>query len=161
MQQRRARSGTRVPQGRRAGSGRSYRANLSLDRQSRSSIRALRRYRTRCAERSRVRRGRRNLVHGYWGKSGLFYCQPDGSSINVGFSAAVNGRGFGAISYNGVGLSPDGKAVYVADTRSTRVIGFTLADHGKLAPGTGVRGAPDKTLATVPGDLGLDSLAVP
>jgi gluconolactonase len=96
----------------------------------------------------------------YWGKSALFYCRPDGSSINVGFSAAVNGRGFGAISYNGVGLSPDGKTVYVADTRSTRVIGFTLAEHGRLAPGAGIRGAPDRTLATVPGDLGLDSLAV-
>jgi gluconolactonase len=95
-----------------------------------------------------------------WGKSGLFYCLPDGSAIHVGFSAAVNNRGFGAISYNGVGLSPDGKTVYVADTRSTRVIGFTLAGPGKLAPGTGVRGAPDRTLATVCGDVGLDSLAV-
>jgi gluconolactonase len=72
----------------------------------------------------------------------------------------VNGRGFGAVSYNGVGLSPDGGTVYVADTRTTRVIGFALAGPGKLAPGTGVRGAPDKVVATVPGDLGLDSLAV-
>jgi gluconolactonase len=95
-----------------------------------------------------------------WGKSGLFYCQPDGSSIHVGFSAAVNGRGFGAVSYNGVGLSPDGRTVYVADTRTTRVIGFALAGPGELAPGAGVRGAPDRVLATVPGDLGLDSLAV-
>ena len=45
----------------------------------------------------------------YWGKSALYYCQPDGSSINVAFSAAVNGRGFGAISYNGVGLVPGWK----------------------------------------------------
>jgi gluconolactonase len=95
-----------------------------------------------------------------WGKSGLFYCQPDGSSIHVGFSRAVNGRGFGAVSYNGVGLSPDGSTVYVADTRTTRVIAFALAEPGKLAPGTGVRGAPDRVLATVPGELGLDSLAV-
>ena len=96
----------------------------------------------------------------HWGKSGLFYCRPDGSSISLAFSAAVNGRGFGAISYNGVGLSPDGSTVYVADTRSTRVIGFALIAPGELAPGKGLRGAPDRTLATVTGDVGLDSLAV-
>lgn len=96
----------------------------------------------------------------YWGKSALYYCQPDGSSISVAFSAAVNGRGFGATSYNGVGLSPDGNTVYVADTRCTRVIGFDLSGYGRLAPGKGVRGAPDKLVATVTGDLGLDSMAV-
>jgi gluconolactonase len=96
----------------------------------------------------------------YWGRGGLYYCRPDGSTIREVFSKAVNGRGFGAVSYNGVGLSPDGKTVYVADTRATRVIGFSLADHGTLAPGSGVRGAPDRKLASIAGDLCLDSMAV-
>src|ERR1700733_5574307 len=50
----------------------------------------------------------------------------------------------------GVGLSGRGKTVCVADPRTPRVIGFALAGPGELAPGTGVRGAPDKVLATVP-----------
>jgi gluconolactonase len=40
------------------------------------------------------------------------------------------------------------------------VIGFDLAGYGRLAPGQGVRGAPDKLVATVTGDLGMDSLAM-
>jgi gluconolactonase len=95
-----------------------------------------------------------------WTRGGLYYCKPDGSSINEVFSKPVNEKGFGAVSFNGVGLSPDGTTVYASDTRSTRVIAFELAGSGKLAPGSAVRGAPDRPIATVPGDLCLDSLAV-
>jgi gluconolactonase len=95
-----------------------------------------------------------------WTQGGLYYCKADGSSIQEIFSAPVNGKGFGAISFNGVGLSPDGSTIYVSDTLSTRVIAFDLAAPGKLAPGTGLLGAPDRPIAVVPGDLYLDSLAV-
>lgn len=95
-----------------------------------------------------------------WSKSGLFYCSPDGSSIREVFAKAVSDRGFGAVSYNGIGLSPDGNTVYVADVRTARVMGFSLAGYGTLAPGTGVRGAPDRVLASIPGEIGLDSMAL-
>jgi gluconolactonase len=95
-----------------------------------------------------------------WTQSGLFYCTPDGSSIRKIFAKPVNGWGFGANSYNGVGLSPDQQTIYVADMRVARVIAFALQAPGQLAPGAGPQGAPDTLIATIPGNIGLDSLAI-
>jgi gluconolactonase len=95
-----------------------------------------------------------------WGRSRLYYCKPDGSSIRKIFSKPVGGWGFGAVSYNGVGLSPDQNTVYVADMRIARVIAFALQDHGVLAQGSGPHGAPDRVVASIPGEVALDSLAV-
>jgi gluconolactonase len=50
----------------------------------------------------------------YYG--GLYCARPDGSAI-----ARIYGK---AISYNGVGVSPDMKTVYVADTFTARVYAF-------------------------------------
>ena len=47
---------------------------------------------------------------------GLYCARPDGSSIT-----RIYGR---AISYNGVGISPDMQSVYVADTYTARVYAF-------------------------------------
>ena len=110
----------------------------------------------------------RDVVHGFWknpaailGKERpLSTVDRTAPPSDVGFSAAVNGRGFGAVSYNGVGLSPDGRTVYVADTRTTRVIGFDLAGPGRARARDGSARRPRPGVATVPGDLGLDSLAV-
>jgi gluconolactonase len=97
-----------------------------------------------------------------WTRSALYYCTPDGSSIRKIFSKAA-GWGFGADSYNGVGLSPDQQTVYVADMRPARIVAFALQGFGELAPGRGPNGSPDLVVANVTagtGSLALDSLAI-
>jgi gluconolactonase len=74
--------------------------------------------------------------------SGLFTCLPDGSSIT-----AIDRH---AISYNGVGLSPDGTAVYCADTHQARLY--------RYAPK--VETQRPEWVATAPGHVAFDSLAV-
>lgn len=74
--------------------------------------------------------------------SGLFSALPDGSSI-----AAINRH---ALSYNGVGLSPDGEHLYVADTHQGRL--WRYDRHVAAQRPTWV--------ATAPGPVGFDSLAV-
>ncbi len=73
---------------------------------------------------------------------GLYCCRPDGSAITRIVDAAL--------SYNGVGISPDMKTVYVSDTFQARL--YTV--DRKLAVQTAT------LLATVPGDVHLDSLAM-
>lgn len=75
--------------------------------------------------------------------SGLFHGRPDGSAITC--------IHHGAISYNGVGLSPDGRTVYVADTFQARVYAFDATVDSCQQP---------RMIATVPGQVGLDSLAI-
>jgi gluconolactonase len=74
--------------------------------------------------------------------SGLFAALPDGSSISAIDRSAV--------SYNGIGLSPDGTAVYVADTHQARLYRYAR----KVEP------QRPTWLATAPGHVGFDSLAV-
>lgn len=74
--------------------------------------------------------------------SGLFSALPEGSSI-----AAINRH---AVSYNGVGLSPDGAHVYVADTHQGRLWRYDRA----------VETQRPTWVATAPGPVGFDSLAV-
>jgi gluconolactonase len=62
------------------------------------------------------------------------------------------------ISPNGVGLSPDEKVVYVADTNLGRLWGFDVAQTGVLAPPAGF--APGRVIANLPDYQLLDSLAV-
>lgn len=80
--------------------------------------------------------------HGIRTASGLFSCLPDGTSIT-----AIDRH---PISYNGIGLSPDGATVYVADTHQARIYSY----QRKLEP------QRPTFVATVPGHVGLDSLAV-
>ncbi|TZG29414.1 SMP-30/gluconolactonase/LRE family protein [Sphingomonas montanisoli] len=75
--------------------------------------------------------------------SAVCYLRPDGTCV-----AAWRG----GISYNGIGLSPDERFVYVAETQSARLWRFAVE-----APG--VLGAPT-WVATAPGDTRFDSLAV-
>ena len=74
--------------------------------------------------------------------SGLFSALPDGSSI-----AAINRH---AMSYNGVGLSPDGAHLYVADTHQARLWRYDRR----------VEAQRPTWVATAPGPVGFDSLAV-
>ena len=74
--------------------------------------------------------------------SGLFSALSDGSEI-----AAIDRR---AVSYNGVGLSPDGSTVYVADTQQARLYRFARE----------VEEQHPTWVATAPGHVLFDSLAV-
>lgn len=59
---------------------------------------------------------------------------------------------------NGVGLSPDGKTVYVAETFTSRLWAFDLEAPGKIAPSAFP--VPGRVVANLPGIQLLDSLAV-
>ena len=82
--------------------------------------------------------------------SGLFYARPDGSHLH----RAV----YPAVSFNGVGLSPDESVVYCNDTETQKLWAFDIVEPGKLAPFSfGRRG---RVVCTLPGHQLLDSLAV-
>lgn len=80
----------------------------------------------------------------------LYYAKPDGSHI-------VRARDH-LISPNGVGLSPDEKVVYMADTHLGRLYAFDLEAPGKIGSPAGF--APGRVVCNLPGFQLLDSLAV-
>jgi gluconolactonase len=86
-------------------------------------------------------------------KSGVYYCAPDGSSITEVF--------FGSLGYNGIGLSPDDKVVYTAETLTGRLVAFDVTGPGQIARPRGGR-FPGRIVATMPGNPAeyFDSLAV-
>jgi len=77
----------------------------------------------------------------------LYYALTDGSSI-------VRWRDH-FISPNGVGLSPDEKTVYMADTTLGRLWSFDIAEPGVLHPTAGF--APGHVVCNLPGYQLLDS----
>jgi gluconolactonase len=83
-------------------------------------------------------------AHGISGKEfgGIYTCLPDGSSIT-----AIKR---GTLSYNGIGLSPDGRHVYAADTFQGRLFRYDalLEPQQPHYVGSGI------------GNVGFDSLAV-
>jgi gluconolactonase len=89
---------------------------------------------------------KRDIDHG-----GLYFAKSDGS-----FIAEI---AYPLITPNGVGLSPDGKTVYVAETLSGRMWSWQITGPGTVA--TDATGAPARTLVLgLPGMQFLDSLAV-
>jgi gluconolactonase len=76
--------------------------------------------------------------------SALYHAKADGSSIRK-----VH---WGMCGFNGVGLSPDEKTAYVAETFSARLIAVDTDPAAK--------GANPRLVGTAPGHVGLDSLAV-
>ncbi len=81
-------------------------------------------------------------------RGGLYYAQPDGSSITEPVP--------GLLGANGVGLSPDGGTVYVAESYTGRLLAWELDGPGRVAaagPGHGGR-------CVVATPAGFDSLAV-
>jgi len=80
----------------------------------------------------------------------VYYAKPDGSLITR--------QRDHIISPNGIGLSPDEKTVYVADTQLGRLWGFDVAEPGVLGPPAGF--APGRVVCNLPGYQLLDSLAV-
>ena len=82
--------------------------------------------------------------------TGIYYAKADGSSIvEVDFSAE---------SPNGIGLSPDGKKVYWAETHTGRVFQRDIVSPGVLSPT--MPGDTSAVLCGLPGLQLLDSLAV-
>ena len=84
-------------------------------------------------------------------RGGLYYALADGSRIDE----AV----YPLDSPNGVGLSPDGKRVYAAETHTGRVFYWDLEGPGVIAP-YAVSPNGGHLLAGLPGLQLLDSLAV-
>jgi gluconolactonase len=86
-------------------------------------------------------------------RTGVYYAKPDGSMIREAI--------FPIDSPNGVGLSPDEKKLYVAETWTGRLWEWDLSAPGQIAPGKELftpGGA--HLLAGVPGFQLFDSLAV-
>jgi gluconolactonase len=81
-------------------------------------------------------------------RSGLYYARADGS--------AVKEVSFGGTGYNGVGLSPDERTVYAAETFTARLIAFDLTAPGQVVKG----GRGGRLVGAAPGRAFFDSLAV-
>ncbi|WP_411288570.1 SMP-30/gluconolactonase/LRE family protein [Phenylobacterium sp.] len=80
----------------------------------------------------------------------LCYARTDGSHISR--------QRDHLISPNGVGLSPDERVVYVADTQLGRLWAFDMEAPGQLGPQPGF--APGRVICNLPGYQLLDSLAM-
>lgn len=81
----------------------------------------------------------------------LLYAKPDGSLIRRVRETMT--------SPNGVGLSPDGKTLWVAETTTSRVWGFPVIGPGEIEQPPD-RWTPGRVLGPLPGYQLLDSLAV-
>jgi gluconolactonase len=84
--------------------------------------------------------------------AGLYYAMPDGSSV-VEIAYPI-------LSANGVGLSPDERTVYVADTESARLWAFDIESPGVLRKQPFPSPHGGRFLGTAPGFCRFDSLAV-
>jgi len=84
-------------------------------------------------------------------RTGLFYARPDGSSIREVV--------FPLDGPNGIGLSPDGRRLYAAETHTGRLFFWDLAGPGEIIP---FELSPNKgrLLVGLPGMQLLDSLAL-
>ena len=80
--------------------------------------------------------------------SGVYYAMADGSRVEE--------ISFGGTGYNGVGLSPDERTVYAAETFTGRLIAFDLTAPGQVVKG----GRGGRLVGVAPGRAFFDSLAV-
>lgn len=80
----------------------------------------------------------------------LYYARADGSHVE-------KVRKY-LLSPNGVGLSPDERVVYMADTQLQRIWAFDVAEAGRLAPPPEFQ--PGRVVCNLPDFQVLDSLAV-
>ena len=83
---------------------------------------------------------------------GLYYAAADGSSIREAVFPIPGGA-------NGVGLSPDGGRVYIAETPTGRLFGWEIAEPGRLAADNAAAGF-HAFIANAGGYTMFDSLAV-
>lgn len=83
-------------------------------------------------------------------RGAVYYAQPDGSSIREVL--------FPVDTPNGIGLSPDEKTLYVADTGSARLWAYDVIGPGEICPQPGHNAG--RCLAGMEGLQHFDSLAV-
>jgi gluconolactonase len=81
---------------------------------------------------------------------GIYYAQPDGSSIREVI--------FPVESPNGIGVSPDGTRLYAAETHTGRVYAWNITAPGEVE--TTVAGATGALLCGLPGMQLFDSLGI-
>jgi gluconolactonase len=86
----------------------------------------------------------------YMHHGAVYYAKSDGSHITRVHSPMI--------TPNGIGLSPDGTTLHVAETRTGRVWSFDLIGPGKIGPLP--FDMPGRLLTTLPDFKLLDSLAV-
>ncbi|WP_417595376.1 SMP-30/gluconolactonase/LRE family protein [Parasphingorhabdus sp.] len=82
---------------------------------------------------------------------GIFYAKADGSHLEEVIFPSNNP--------NGVGISPDGKTLYAAETYTCRLMKFNITEPGKVAPDAGP-GGPGIPLYRPSGYKFFDSLAM-
>ena len=89
--------------------------------------------------------------------------EPDGTKSGALYYGTVDGKALVHAATipmpNGVGLSPDGKTVYVSDTIFGRLWALDIVEPGKVAPGA-LPVMPGRVVHTLPGFQWLDSLKV-
>ena len=83
--------------------------------------------------------------------TGVFYAKADGSMIREAIFPLENP--------NGIGLSPDGRTLYAAETFTCRLMAFDVTGPGAVAPPPGL-GGPGRPLFRPAGHKFFDSLGV-
>jgi gluconolactonase len=89
----------------------------------------------------------RDHAHG-----GVYYAQPDGSAIREVI--------YPLNAPNGIGLSPDGSRLYVAETHTGRLFAWNVTAPGEVDTANPLGGAGGELLCGLPGMQLFDSLGV-
>jgi gluconolactonase len=83
---------------------------------------------------------------------GVYYAQPDGSAIKEVL--------YPLDAPNGIGLSPDGTRLYVAETHLGRVFAWNVTGPGEVESGSPLGGPGGEMLCGLPGNQLFDSLGI-
>ena len=94
--------------------------------------------------------GKKHARHRMFG--GLYYARADGSGVRE--------LAYPMTQPNGVGLSPDGDTLYVAETETSRLWAFDLVGPGEVRPSGKPPSHGGRIVCGLPGYQGFDSLAV-
>jgi gluconolactonase len=86
-------------------------------------------------------------------------------SVTGVFYATTDGRHCREVIFpldnpNGVGISPDGRTLYVSETPPARLWAFDIVAPGQVALAPGLRGMSGRLVYSTPGVAAYDSLAV-
>lgn len=85
-------------------------------------------------------------------RGGLYYIPPDGGPVRE--------AAFPLLGANGVGLSPDGRRVYVAETFTGRLLAWDLTEPGVIGPASGRADPVHGGICVAATPFTFDSLAV-